>query len=87
MSAISGIGWTRLLFRVALLWIHSAFLRVGFAAGLCDCIIGGASVICVLVRMGDVSITLCSSSFTLCSDRGVAVDPGGVRIALFFLLE
>ncbi len=53
MLAIFGIGWTRLindtipgvLFRVTLPWIHGAFLRVCFAVGLRDCIIGGASVI------------------------------------------
>ncbi len=93
MLAIFGIGWARLingtilgvLFRVTLPWIRGAFLRVPFAVGLRDCIIGGASVIPGMVSMGVVSITICSSFLTLCSARGVAVDQGGVRTA--FILD
>jgi hypothetical protein len=94
MLALFGIGWTGLingtipgvLFRVTLLCIRGAFLRVRFAVGLRDCIIGGASVIPGMVSMGVVSITLCSSFLTLCSTCGVAVDwGGGVRMA--FILD
>ncbi len=65
-------------------WSRGVNFRTLFAVGFRACIIGGASVIRRMVRMGDSSITLCSSSFTLCSTCGVLVNAGGWRISLIF---
>ena len=67
--------------------MRGVFLKALFAVGLRACMMGGAFVIQVMVRIGVLSITLCSSSLalccssvTLCSVRGVAVERGGLRM-------
>ena len=46
--------------------------------------IGGVSVMQGKCMMGDPSITICSSTITLCSVCGVAVKARGVRMHLMF---
>ncbi len=71
-----------MLFLVTYLCIHGVLLRACFDVGLQACMIGGASVMRRMVGIGVSLITLCSSSGTLCSALSVAVELGGVRIAL-----
>ncbi len=71
-----------MLFLVTHLCVCGVFLRARFDVGLQACMIGGASVMRGMMSMGDSSFTLCSSSLTLCSTLSVAVELGGVRIAL-----
>jgi hypothetical protein len=70
------------LFLVTRLCIRGVFLMAHLDVELRVCMIGGAFVMHGMVSMGVSSITLCSSSCTLCSTICVAVELGGVRIAL-----
>ena len=93
--SMCGMGWIRATIGkppgvFALVWCQcmcGVLFKAFFAVGLCTCMMGGAFVIHGMVRIGVLSITLCSSSLTLCcslvtlcSVLGVAVNAGGLRM-------
>ncbi len=92
VSSMIGVGAVRsingtppgVLFRVCRLCTNVVDLMLRFAVlGLRDCMIAGASVMRVIVRIGVLSITLCCSALTLCSSivgKVGGIIGGGVRI-------
>ncbi len=90
--SLFGIGWTLLikgtppgvLFQVNLRWSRGVIFRTLFTVWFHACIVGGASVIHGMVRMGVSSIIFCSSSLTLCSACGILANAGRSRISSIF---
>ena len=68
--------WRRCVLRV--------FLRCLFAVGFRDCMIEGASVIIVIVIIGALSITLCSSSFATAGFNILVILGGPAQKMSFF---
>ena len=90
-----GMGWIRVIIGTlpgvfALVFcqcICGVFFKALYAVGLHACMMGGAFVIRVMVRIGvslitlySFSLTLCCSLITLCSVLGVSVDGGELRM-------